>query len=151
MVTRLGERLLREQVGLEAQVRGVAHQRERIGDRIHDQVVLALRVAQEGPAVLDAHRYVRVCVRLGGVEPSRDVHDGGIDLDRVDVVGTTLDRHRRVVARSGADHQDAVVRLPREPLVELGVEGERLPVGVQREALVRHPVGVDPDRVVRGR
>ena len=64
-------------------------------------------------------------------------------------VGAALDRHRGVVARAGADDQDPVEGPSGEPPVELGVEGERLPVRVQREPLVRDAVGVDPDRVVR--
>ena len=117
------EGLLGEQEGLEAEVGRRAHQRQGIGQREDDQVVLLVGVAQEGAAVVDVPRDARILVGAIRVLRDADGLDLGVDLDRVDVLGAVRQRLRHVAATAGPDDQHVVVRAAREPVVDLLVEG----------------------------
>ena len=91
VVARLLQRLLGEQERLEPDLRGAAHQRQRVGQREEDQVVLLVRACQERPAVVDVPGDPRVLVGLVGVAVDADLHDPRVDVDRVDVACAPLD------------------------------------------------------------
>ena len=63
-----------------------ADQRQRVGQREDDQVVLLVGAAQEGAAVVDVARDARVLVGLVGVLVDADLLDARVDLDGVDVL-----------------------------------------------------------------
>ncbi len=79
-------------------------------------------VAQERPAVVDDPRHPRVVVGVIGVMLDADALDGGVDLDRIHVLGAAIERDGHVRAAAGADDEHVVVRATREPLVDLVVE-----------------------------
>ena len=100
----------------------LADQRQRVRQREDDQVVLLVRGAQERAAVVDERRDARILVRVVGVVLARRSAGCWVDLDRVDVAGAVGQREGHVRAAAGAHDEHVLVRLVREPLVDLVVE-----------------------------
>ena len=141
-----------EQVALQPQRRLTGEDRERIGDRVQDEVVSALGVVEERPTVLDVHRHARVLIRVVGVMVATESIQQRVDLHGVDVCRALRERDRHVVAAAGADDQHVRERVLRRVLVGLEAMGLRLlHHGERHDPLVRPAVHPDPDAVVRRR
>ena len=104
------ERLLREEVALEADRRLPGHERERVGKREDDEVVGSVRALQEGTTIRDDAGHPRVIVWVFGMVLDADRLDLRIDLDGVDVLRSLPKRDRHIVAVPGADNEHAVGR-----------------------------------------
>ena len=119
---------------------------ERIGQGEDHEVVALVGVGQEGAAVVDVSGDALAVVGPVRVPLDADGLDARVDLDRIDVPRAPLEGQGHIRAASRADDQHLVERPPREPLVDLLVEG--LPAGrAQRmEGLVRD--AVDPDALL---
>ncbi len=87
---RLLHRLAREQVALEPKRGLAADERQRVGQREQDQVVLLVGPLEERPPVVDVDADARVVVGSLGVTLGADLLQPRIDLDRVDVLGALL-------------------------------------------------------------
>ena len=148
VVPDLVECLRREEERLEAEVRRGADQRQRIGQGEDHEVVLARAAPQERPPVVVDPGHARIVVRPVRVVADTDLLDLRVDLDRVDMLGAVLERHRDVRAGAGPDDQHALERPLREPAIDLLVE--RVDRAVDRpHRLVRDPVDVDAPRCHR--
>ena len=151
MVVGLLDRLAREEIGLQAQLARTAHEREGVGQREEDEVVLPVGARQEGAPVINVRRHPRVGVRLVGVLFDADLLDTRIDLDRVDALSATRERERHIGACSRADDQHVAQGIVGSPLVGLAVERLELQAlfGIE-DVLVRDAIDLDR-RVGRGR
>ncbi|MFN8518307.1 MAG: hypothetical protein U0667_02710 [Chloroflexota bacterium] len=138
------ERLLGEQERLQAHVRGLADQRQRVRQGEDDDVVLLVGAAQERAAVIDVAVHPWVVVGLVGVVLDADLLDARVDLHRVDALDVRVvgEQQRHVRARPGAHHQRGLEGVTREPLVDLVVE-RLLLAGHAMESLMRDAVDVD--------
>ena len=150
----------REEERLEPDVGLVAHQRQRVRQGEHDEVVLLVRAGQEGPSVVHVSSDTFVVKGPVGVSLHPQGQDARVDLDRIDVPGTSRQGQRHIRPAARTHDQHVVVGRLREPLVDLVVEG--LPAGRSQgmQALVGdaidaqslHSVRVErgADAVVRG-
>ena len=100
------ERLDGEEEGLQADVRRVAEQRERIGKREDDQVVVVRARSQERSSVVDVGVNARVQVGLVRVELLAQGQDRGIDLHRIDSRCPVSQGVGRIGPAACADDQD---------------------------------------------
>ena len=105
VVPDLLHRVAGEQVALEPKRRLTGEDRERVGDRVEDEVVAAIGVVEEGPAVLDVHGDPRVLVRMIRMAVAAEPIQERIDLHGVDALGAVRQRDRDVVAAAGADDE----------------------------------------------
>ncbi len=148
------ERLGGEQVVLQAQRRLAGDDGRGVGQGEQHQVVAARRALHEGAPVVDVHRHARVGVGTVRMPVAADLHQGRVDLDRVDLLRALAQRDRDVVAGARADDEHAVVR----PGIRVGVEVERRVLGdlldrggglqrgvvdVDAHVAARRPVGAD--------
>ena len=92
------QRLGGEQVVLQAQRRLAGDDGRRVGQREQDEVVATVGALHEGPPVVDVHGDPRVGVGAVRVPVAADLHQGRVDLHRVDPLGALLERHGDVVA-----------------------------------------------------
>ena len=78
-----------------------------------------------------------------------ELHDRGVDLDRVDVLGALRQGHRHVVAGARTDDEHVVTR----PGIRVGVEVERrvaADVGDRQRGLERGVVDLDAEEPAGG-
>jgi hypothetical protein len=78
-----------------------------------------------------------------GVLVDADLHQGGIDLDRINVIRAVSQCLGHVAAVAGADYEDIAELVVGEPAVDLGVDGLQAGLANRVERLVRD--AVDPD------
>ncbi len=140
MITRRLGGLQGEQIALEPQRTRPGHERQRVGQREQDQVVLLIGLLQERTAVVDVHADPGVLIGVIGIVLRAEALQRRVDLDRVDVRRALRQRDGDIGARAGADDQhpsglafDHVVRLD---VVRLGCHSG----GHRRELLVRDAV-----------
>ena len=79
-----GQCLGGEQVVLEAQRRLPGDDRRRVGQGEQHEVVARVGALHEGAPVVDVHRHPGVGVGLVRMPVAPDLHQGRVDLDRVD-------------------------------------------------------------------
>ena len=142
-------RLLCEEVVLEPKRALPCEQRQRVGQREQDEVVVVLRLLDEGAPVIDVDAHARVLVRPARMERLAERLDLGIDLDGVDVLRALGERDGDVVAVAGSDDQHVVER-PGD--VSIGKEVEALDLRERRQrvrGLVRNVVRADREGVAR--
>ena len=125
-----------------------ADERQRIGQREDDEVVLVGRAAHERATVVDVDADPRILVDALGMEVAADLGELRVDLDRVDVRRAVVQRQRDVRAAAGADDQDVVEVLVREPAVDLAMEQAAVRLGAGHHLLVRDAVDREEDRLV---
>ena len=97
--------------------------RERVRDRIQHEVVPPLGVVQERSSVLDVHGHPRILIRAVGVKVAAQPIEERVDLDGVDVSGSSRQSDRNVIAAAGPDDQHVVERVARCMPVRLEPEG----------------------------
>ena len=140
---RLLHRLPREEVALEPKGGLAADERQGVGEREQDQVVLLVGPLEERPPIVDVDADARVVVGVLGVTLGADLLEAGVDLDRVHVPGALGQCDRHVRPRPGADDQD-VLEGCRRALVGQEVDRLALAARIDRgHRLVRDAVDVD--------
>ncbi len=159
-----GHRLLGEEERLQPDLRGPAHQGQRVGQREEHEVVGAVRALEERAAVVGVHAHVGVVVRPVDVVLAADLEDARVDVDGVDAVGALAQRDRDVRAGAGADDEHVAEGVARgsqvrrlvDPLALLDLPlrgGHQLVRDAvrldQQEAVVRRDDVVGLDLVVR--
>ena len=122
MTARRRERLAGEQIALQAQVSEARGQRQRVGEREHDQVVFPARLLQKGAPIAVDDVDGGVLVDVVGVKAAAQVVDGGVELDAGDVLDAVVDGYVDVGAGAGADNQLARRGREMEGLERHGVE-----------------------------
>src|SRR5207248_11019628 len=93
----------REEERLKTNVRARAHERKRVGEREHDQVIPIWARAQERTPVIDVLAHARIRVRMIWMLALAELEDARIDLDRVDRLDFVDERVRRVRRAAWAD------------------------------------------------
>ena len=106
---RLG-RLLREEVTLQTNGRCTLYEGERVGQREKDEVPVLVGSLEVGAAVVDVRVDTWIVVRTVGMVLLGEIEQAVIDLDRVYMLCTVLQRHRDVVTATGSDHEEIVHR-----------------------------------------
>ncbi len=114
--------LLRKEVALKPQRTCSGHERERVGQREEDQVVLRVCLLEERPAVVDMTGDSRVLIGMVGVVLLTKPQQRRVDLDGIDVLDAVCERDRDIGAGAGADDEH-VLRDRRDPVVGLEVPG----------------------------
>ena len=82
---RLGDAFAGIDIGVDAQVGGMAQRGMGIQHAVDDQIVLLLRRAEEVAGVVDVQRHPRIVIGMLGVIALAEEGDRGIDLDRIDM------------------------------------------------------------------
>ena len=111
-----------EQEALEADAALAGQRRQRVGQRVQDEVVLLLGVLQVLAAVADMDGDPRVLVGVGRVILPPDLHEHRVDLDRVDMPGSLGEGDRDIVPVPGPDDQDVAQARAGDVLVGQEVE-----------------------------
>ena len=138
------ERLLREEVALQAQSGLTGEKREGVRQCENDEIVCVVRALKECPTVIVDAMHARVLIRMVRMELHTNGHQFGINLDGVDRLCPVCERRRDVVAVSRADHQD-----PRRRSLETFVDQVVVGVAPGRDCrLMRNAVRIDKRRVV---
>src|SRR5439155_3242583 len=97
-----------EEVALEPQCRLALHQREGVGQREQDQVVLPAGSLEEGATVLDVLMHPRVGVDVIGVVQLAELIQLRVDLYRVDALCSPREGDAGVVPTTGTDDEHVV-------------------------------------------
>ena len=95
---RFGDALAGVDVGIDAQVGGMAERGVRIQHAVDDQIILLLCGAEEIARVVDDDVHPRVVIGVLGVIVPAEEDDRRIDLDRIDMGGAHAQRGGHVVA-----------------------------------------------------
>src|SRR3954470_16844754 len=134
------ERLAREHVALQAHPGEARLDGQRIDQREYDEVVPFRGRSQIVPGIIVDDGNARIAVRMIGMPFGAEPQDHRIDVNRVDVPRTVLQRRGDVGAAAGAENQHVIERVAEyrvRPLVEVFLVRDR------RHRLVEDVVHLD--------
>src|SRR5947207_4948635 len=118
-----GNGVLCQQEALQAQAGVTGSERERIGQREDDQVVMLGRILQEVAPIIHDLLHSWIAIRVVRVELLPELQDQRVDLhssNRLDAVGQ---RRSGIGSAASAEDECVVKRTTREKLVDAPVEG----------------------------
>ena len=94
-----------EEIVFQAQLRHGTHFHQRICEGEDDQVVFPGGVMHEGPGIIHDQMHTRILVRPCRMICAAQIGNDRIDFHSIHSRGTTQQRRRHIIARTGADHQ----------------------------------------------
>src|SRR5207302_476959 len=109
-----GERLAREEERLKTNVRARAHERKRVGEREHDQVIPIWARAQERTPVIDVLAHARIGVRMIWMLALAELEAAPITNAQVASTNAALTSVKRVIRRASARPPSRSARIPNQ-------------------------------------